>query len=137
RADDVAAELAAERARSNGAVEQLVQQLATLRATAPVVSGNAEKGYALVGDVLICWGRADLQPGPGPENAHVRLFSFTFPCEFESNPAVTTGFDLVSGGNVFGVYSSRTTAASFSGYAFDNKSGPDVPGIGDVPVAMS
>jgi hypothetical protein len=101
-----------------------------------VVKVDANGGSILSGDLLICWGRADLIPPPGPD-IHVRAFSFTFPHEFAFKPAVMTGLDVTSSGNVFGIYASQVNTTGFSGAVYDNKSNPATPGIGNLRVAMS
>jgi hypothetical protein len=92
-----------------------------------VRGGDGENGYLLVGDTLICWGRAILPPLPMP-NRHTRSFSFNFPKEFVATPTVTTGFDLTTPGHVYGVYHSTVKPTMFFGQAYDNKSSDAVGG---------
>lgn len=101
---------------------------------ASLASGPGD-GHLLMGDLLICWGRAELEiPSGAP---HVRSFRFVFPIEFADPPAVTTGFHLQSSGHVFGVFRSILTSAEFSGGAFNNKSGPDDKEQPAIAVTMS
>jgi hypothetical protein len=87
---------------------------------------DKDKGYILVGDLLICWGHAVLQaPAGGP---HLRSFDFEFPRAFTDLPTVTTGFDQESVQNALGVYNSKLTATRFSGDAYDNRSSAEAPG---------
>jgi hypothetical protein len=84
-------------------------------------------GSILIGDLLVCWGRADLTPdfAPPPNNSpHTRTFKFRFLREFAFKPVVTTGFDETTSGYVYGVFDSSLNTESFSGRVFDNRSAP-------------
>jgi hypothetical protein len=120
-------------------VQELEGRLAAAEKQLAVIKSdpNPEKGYLRVGNMLICWGRKILPLGPGPQNRHIRQFNFQFAQEFLTKPSVSTGFNLKTPANVFGVYHSDLDTKAFIGSIYDNKTGPDNNVIGTFNVEMS
>jgi hypothetical protein len=95
------------------------QFLARVSAQSGVEStpGKPKRGFTYFGDILLCWGEADLPPNTTVGDGQ-RIFDFEFAEEFAQPPTINEGINVNSTGYTFGVYKHELTTKTYKGHLY-------------------
>jgi hypothetical protein len=78
-------------------------------------SADGHSGFLMVGQILICWGTAELKPGGGTNHTYPFKFPFPFAKGFAAPPAVSESIRTNGSGQNYNVYLHELTTLEYSG----------------------